>query len=241
MLKMHYEYNNTGSNSTVVFLHGWGLNGNSFNSIINRIKNASILKVDFYGFGQSVQPKEYFDTYEYAYQIFLLLKKLNIKNIVLVGHSFGGRVAIVLSSVFNIKVRNLVLTSSAGINRFNLKTWLKIKWYKFLKVLKRMRIISDNKLSYSGSVDYKNADKLMRRILVNVVNQDLKYLLNDISAKTLLVWDKKDKDTPYYICKTLRGYINNSKVVLYNNGGHFVAFENINKFSSEINNILVNG
>ena len=241
MLKMHYEYNNTGSNSTVVFLHGWGLNGNSFNSIINRINNSSILKVDFYGFGQSVQPKEYFDTYEYAYQIFLLLKKLNIKNIVLVGHSFGGRVAIVLSSVFNINVRNLVLTSSAGINRFNLKTWLKIKWYKFLKVLNRMRIISDDKLSYSGSVDYKNADKLMRKILINVVNQDLKYLLNDISAKTLLVWDKKDKDTPYCICKTLRRCINNSKVVLYNNGGHFVAFENMNKFSSEINNILVNG
>ena len=106
MLNLHYEYKNLGSDLTIVFLHGWGIDGNSFNRIIDRLKDVSILKIDFYGFGKSSEPYEYFDTYEYAYQIFLLLKKLNISKAIVVGHSFGGRVAILLSSIFKISIRS---------------------------------------------------------------------------------------------------------------------------------------
>ena len=240
MINLHYEFNNIGSNSVVVFLHGWGLNGNSFDPIISRLKNSSYVKIDFYGFGQSDEPKEYFDAYEYAYQIFLLLKKLEIEEVVLVGHSFGGRIAILLSSVFQIQVKNLVLTSSAGVNKFNIKTWIKIRWYKILKLLNKFKIVSDKKINNCGSVDYKNASIVMRKILIKVVNQDLKYLLKNILSNTLLVWDKKDKDTPYYICKTLRSYIKDTSVILYKTGGHFAAFYNVNKFSLELNKIIVN-
>ena len=76
MLKINYYYKNNGSQKTIVFLHGWGLSGNSFGGIINNLPSVSILKIDLYGFGKSQMPKNYFDTYEYSYQIFLLLKKL---------------------------------------------------------------------------------------------------------------------------------------------------------------------
>ena len=238
MINLHYEFNNIGSKTTVLFLHGWGLSGNSFNSIISRLNPINVLKVDLYGFGKSSESREYFDAYEYAYQIFLLLKELSIDEVIMVGHSFGGRLSIILSSVFGINVKNLVLTSSAGINRFNIKTWCKVRLYKLIKFLIKLKIISSKKLKNYGSRDYKNSSVIMKKILVKVVRQDLRFLLKNITTKTLLIWDKNDKDTPYYICKVLNRNIKNSQVVLYKNGGHFVAFANINKFAFDFNNFI---
>ena len=129
-MKLNFDYINNGTDKIIVFLHGWGCSKNIWNKIINKLNNVSILNIDLFGFGESDEPRDYFDTYEYSYQIFLLLKKLDIKNIVFVGHSFGGRLAILLSSIFDLSISGCVLTSSAGLNKFNLVKWVKIKWYK---------------------------------------------------------------------------------------------------------------
>ncbi len=234
---MYYEFNNVGSRVTIVYLHGWGLSGNSFDKILSYIGDVSYVKLDLLGFGRSSEPEEYFDVYEYAYQIFLLLKKLGIKNIVFVGHSFGGRLAIILSSVFDIDVKNMVLTSSAGLIGFNLIRWLKIKIFKFKKSLVNLGILNKKNLIKSGSKDYLNASKIMRKVLVKVVNQDLTFLLKNINVKVYLVWDKKDKETPLWICKKLNKNILNADTIFYKTGGHFVAFKNANKFAKLIKNI----
>ena len=122
MLKLNYDYVNRNTPMTYVFLHGWGCSKNYWNKVIAKLNEVSILNIDLFGFGESEDPYDYFDTYEYAYQIFLLLKKLGINKIVLVGHSFGGRLSILLSSIFDVDVSVCVLTSSAGLNKFNLLT-----------------------------------------------------------------------------------------------------------------------
>lgn len=232
MIGINYNYIKSDSDITIVFLHGWGLSGKSFNKIIGNIENFSMLKVDLPGFGGSNNPKEYFDTFEYSYQIFLLLKCLKINKIVLVGHSFGGRLGILLSSVFGLDVVGCVLTSSAGLNRFSLVKWLKIKKYKFIKKLVDKKILNSKMLQGYGSVDYKNANPVLQKVLIRVVNQDLKSYAKLIGVKTLLVWDKKDEATPFWICRKFHRHICNSKVVVMNKGGHFVAFVNVLKVSN---------
>ena len=205
-----------GKNPTIVFLHGWGTSGECFKSIVDNLNTDNqILILDFFGFGKSDEPYDYFDTYEYSYSIFLLLKKLNIDEIVLIGHSFGGRISIILSSIFGLKIKGLILTSSAGINRFSLIKWVKIKWYKILKKLSS-KIMFINNFLPSGSDDYKILSSLMKKIFIRIINQDLKYLLNKIKIKTLLVWDKYDNITPYYICRILNTFIYQSKIILFN-------------------------
>lgn len=233
---MFYEYVEKKSEVTFVFLHGWGLNGDSFNKIINKLLDASVLKIDLYGFGKSKMPKNYFDTYEYAYQIFLLLKKLNIRNIILVGHSFGGRLAILLSSVFDINILSCVLTSSAGLNRFSLIKWIRVRIYKVKKKICKLRgveLVDKN----AGSLDYRNANEQLKRVLIRVVNQDLRMYLSKIKIKTLLVWDKRDRDTPYWMCKKLHKIIEKSKIITFESGGHFTAFYNTNKFAKLLNGV----
>lgn len=236
-MKINLDFELIGQNSpTIILLHGWGLDKNYFDKLVHLMKpNQKILSLDFFGFGKSSEPRDYFDTYEYAYYVFVMLKRLKLDNVILVGHSFGGRIAILLSSIFNLNVTSLILTSSAGINRFSLLKFLKIYRYKFLKYLVKNNIINKKFLENFGSKDYKKTSSNLRKVFVRVVNQDLKYLLNKINAKTTLVWDKKDKETPYFICNTLNRKIKNSEIIRFSTGGHFVYLYNLNKFANVIN------
>lgn len=238
-MKLYLDYNLTNGDNNIcyVFLHGWGMKKECFDKIISQMNiNGQILSLDFFGFGNSTEPKKYFDTYEYAYYIYLKLKNLNIKNIVLIGHSFGGRIAILLSSIFDINVKAQILTSSSGINYCNLKNKLKVLRYKFCKTLVKLKVLKKDRLNKFGSADYKNCNEVMRSVFVKVVNQDLRKHLKHIDCSTVLVWDKKDKETPYIIAKILYRNIKRSKLVNYKNGGHFAFLYNTNKFSQLINN-----
>ena len=70
---MNLDYKLIGKNSpAIVFLHGWGMSKECFDDIIQKIdEGPMILSLDFFGFGKSLEPKEYFDTYEYAYSVSL--------------------------------------------------------------------------------------------------------------------------------------------------------------------------
>lgn len=241
MLKMNYDFVNKCNECAIVLLHGWGLSKECFDNIASLINvDLSILKIDLPGFGKSEYPKDYFDTHEYAYQIFLLIKKLKLNNIILVGHSFGGRLAILLSSIYNINVEALVLTSSAGLNRFSLLKWLRVIRYKFLKYLVAKKVIAKSAISKCGSDDYKKLQPIMKGVFVRVVNQDLTCYLSSIVVKRVyLVWDRCDNDTPYWICKKLKKHIINSQVVCYGYGGHFTAFKNMGKFAKLLNEICI--
>lgn len=227
------SYELIGKNEPViVFLHGWGMDSSCFDGVINKLSpEQKILKIDFFSFGKSEKAEEYFDTYEYAYHIFLLIKRLDIKNIVLVGHSFGGRIAIILSSIFNLDIKNIILTSSAGVNRFCLSRKIKIAYYKFVKFLVNKRVLKNSILNSFGSSDYKKLDNIDRLVFIKVVNQDLYYLLKFIKCNTTLVWDKKDDITPYWICKKLFKGLISPNIELFTYGKHYAFLYNIDKFA----------
>ena len=96
-----------------------------------------------------------------------------------------------------------------------------------------------NKLHKFGSSDYLKLDNQMRAIFIKVVNQDLSQLLSKINCYTLLVWDKKDKVTPYWICNKLFRLIKQSKKIILQNGGHFACFYNVIKFVNIVEQMSV--
>ncbi len=232
-LHLEYKFNRiSNEKKCIVFLHGWGMNQNCFDKVVSNLGNSNnILSLDFFGFGKSSEGREYFDTYEYAYYVYCLLKKLKMNSVILFGHSFGGRVALLLSSIFDINIEYLVLTSSAGVNYFDFKKEIRILKYKVCKFLVKHKLIRRDVLLKFGSDDYKKCNDISRSIFVKVVNQDLKKHLKKVNSKTLLVWDKKDKITPYKICKVLNKNIVSSQVVLFKSGGHFTFLNNTYKIS----------
>ena len=81
-----------------------------------------------------------------------------------------------------------------------------------------------------GSDDYKQLNDIMKQTFVKVVNEDLSDDARKISIPTLLVWGKKDKDTPLYMGKTFNKLIKNSKLIILN-GGHYCHIENLQEYS----------
>ena len=226
--------------SFVLFLHGWGGSTNSFLSLAKKLDNDyKVILLDFYGFGKSRFPNNALDTYEYAIQIYLFLKRRNISELSIVSHSFGGRVAIILSSVFNIKINKLVLISTAGVlPRRTIKYRIKVLKYKIYKKLSKYKIVSANSLSKFGSDEYKQLADLQKKSYVKIVNQGLEFLMKNITNTTLIVWGDEDKTTPLYMGKKINKLIKNSKLFIYENSGHFSHMENFNNFSKLLGTYL---
>lgn len=224
---------------SILILPGWGNTKNTFSYIIKFLSRFfTVYIIDLPGFGGSSFPSKDLTIYDYADLINNFITHLNIKNPILIGHSFGGRIIITLCGYYNKNFDKLILIDSAGIKpKKSVYKILKTYLYKFLKKLKflfpkKKRKQYLNKLiCIFGSTDYKNLNENMRKTFINIVNEDLSYYLKNIKSETLLIWGKKDIDTPLKDGKKMNKLIKNSALIELN-GSHFCYLENINLINS---------
>ena len=216
-----------GQGQDIIFLHGWGGSIDSFRGVGEYFSTKyRCTLVDFYGFGDS--PLLGALTLEdYAKGIEELIEYYSMKDVVLVGHSFGGRVAILLASRNN-NIKSIVLVDSAGLKpRFSLKKFFKKTTYRLKKALKM-------DVSKCGSADYRQLSGDMRETFKNIVNFHLDFCLKDIRCSTLIIWGKRDKDTPPYMARRLRKRIYNSGLVFLK-GGHYSYLDCYGQFLAILN------
>lgn len=231
---MHYITFGKRENPVVVFLHGWGGSVDSFYLVAKTIAFLGFyaVVVDFAGFGKTPEPTEPKTIESYADDVEQLIKNLKLNNVSVVGHSFGGRVGIILGS--RRLVDKLVLVDSAGIvPKRGIIYKIKVRRYKRLKNKVKKGKASPDKLEKFGSSDYRGLSPVMKSTFVNVVNKDLTGCLSDITSKTLIVWGKRDKDTPLYMARIMKRRIKNSRLILYD-AGHYSYLENMDKFVEDI-------
>jgi len=213
-----------GSGIPVVLLHGWGGSLKSFEYCEKWFadRGRTVINIDLLGFGESEMPKSTYTIFDYASDIGNLLDKLGYNVYYLIGHSFGGRIAIILGS--SQKVKKMILVDSAGIKprrgpRFYYKT---LKY----KVKKRLKLNTKN----LGSSDYKALHPQMRSVFVSVVNTHLNKRVKAIKASTLIVWGSKDKDTPLYMAKYLNRHIKDSGLVIFDGASHYSYLDRYGDF-----------
>lgn len=228
-INVNFEYVKK-SDKTIVFLHGWGGGISSFKAGFDYFFNNSeysLLNIDLPPFGESDEPLKNFTIYDYYELVKTLIFKLKIKSINIISHSFGGRIAILLASKKEVKVESLILIASAGIKaKKSLKTRFEIISYKFKKKFSK----NSKKLNKMGSRDYRLLSNNMKQVFVNVVNENLKKYLKNITCKTLIIWAKDDYETPKYMAKILNKKIKNSGLIMFNDGGHFCYLKYHTKF-----------
>jgi pimeloyl-ACP methyl ester carboxylesterase len=244
-LKIYYE--SKGEGVSVILLHGWGGQALSFKPVFDfLVKSHSVYVLDLPGFGRSNTPPHTWGTFDYASFIAKFFTKLGITKAHIIGHSFGGRIAIVLAANFPEVVDKLILVNSAGI-----RPKRTIKYYIFITIAKIGKILLSpkiwgkygehikNALYYLvGSEDYRNAGEL-RDVLVKVVNEDLRDLLHRIDVPTLLVWGDKDKKTPLLHARIMEEKIKNARLVVLKNAGHFSYLDDFPQFCRIISEFLI--
>jgi len=242
-LKVHYEVH--GEGQPIVLLHGWGTSLRLYDSVMNFLKsNYKVYTLDFPGFGLSEEPKNVWSVYDYADMTEIFLDEQSIKNPVLMGHSFGGRISIILGARRAIK--KIILVDSAGVKpKRKANYYLKVYFYKFMKHIERipgMRLLFGDLIdayrNKAGSTDYKSASVMMRRILSKVVNDDLQHLMEKISASTLLIWGSNDTATPVADGRIMEKKIPDAALIVFDGAGHYSYLERPLEFKAIVENFI---
>lgn len=209
----------------LVFLHGWGQNIEMMRPIADPFqKEYRIVIFDLPGHGNSSEPQYAWQFEEFVTFLHEFLTNLKIENPILLGHSFGGKIALLYASKYNVK--KLIVFGSPykkEIQTLSIKT-------KILKSLKKVPVLKNLEQfakKHIGSTDYKNASKIMREILVNHVNYDITEQTKKITCPTLIIWGSKDEAVPLENAYLLEKNITNAGVVVYENCTHYAYLENL--------------
>lgn len=234
--KININYIQYGSGSDIVLLHGWGQNIEMMKPLGDNFqKKYRITIIDLPGFGQSDEPEHDLTVSDYSDILKELLDSIGVKNPIVIGHSFGGRVAIVYSA--NNPVKKLVLFGSPCI-RHDEKVSLKTKTLKTLKKVPGLNKLEGFAKKHIGSRDYKTASEVMRKILVNVVNEDLSNYAKMIKCPTLLIWGDNDTEAPVNDAKELESIMKDAALIVLPNSTHYAYLENLGYVTKILNNFF---
>ena len=226
------NYKQYGKGEDVVLLHGWGQNIEMMKPLGDNLSDHfRITIIDLPGFGLSKEPDYAWTIFDYTEMVHDLLKELKIDNPIMMGHSFGGRIAIVYASKY--PVHKLVLFGSPCV-RHEYKSF-KQTILKKLKKIKLLTPLVNVMKKHMGSEDYRNASPIMRDILVKTVNQDLSENAKKIKCSTLLIWGENDAAVPVSEAKELDSLLKDSALIILP-GTHYCYLENLN----QVVNILYN-
>lgn len=223
------------SEELVVMLHGWGAKAELFDRLIALIsKKYRVAAPNMPGFGGSDEPKEPWSVDDYVNFVLDFIKPYSPKKVILIGHSFGGRVIIKLASrTLPFEISKIILIDAAGIKpKKSLRQRLSLWAYKLGKAVFSLPPIKaifpdavEKMRQKRGSQDYKSATPIMRQTLVNVVNEDLTHLLGGIKAPSLLIWGTADTATPISDAELMEKLIPDAGLVRVEGAGHFSFLE----------------
>lgn len=224
---------------TILLLHGWGRDKQAMMPLANLLGNFldeeyQTRAIDLPGFGETLAPEDVWSPSQYADYVAKHCKKMDYKNLVVVGHSFGGKVGALMALRHPQLVDRLVMIGASGLKRKR-SIFYKVKAFG-LKMLGRMAGLCDRFFKTSlreayrrrfGSADYRAARGVMKDILVRTVNEDISNQVREIKQKTLLIYGDQDCETPAKdIGKRYQALINDAELIILNHYGHNDILDN---------------
>lgn len=227
-LDISYEIINPNAKVDMIVLHGWGSNKGlmkkSFSSYMDTFRH---IYIDLPGFGGSTCNLT-LTTKDYARIVELLMIHLNAQKDIIVGHSFGGKIAVLLDPSV------LVLLSSAGIYwPKSLKIRLKIAVFKMMKIFGLAGL-----KKYFIAEDAKSLNEPMYETFKNVVNEDFSKEFESYIGKALICWGNADSATPLKSANKINELIKDSKLEIYQ-GDHYFFMQHAKDISNKIENTFL--
>ena len=234
-INVNYELYGEG-NDTIVLLHGWGQNIEMMKPIGDNLRREhQILIIDLPGFGLSDEPDFPWTLYDYVEILKEMIESLKLKNIILMGHSFGGKISLLYASMYPVK--KIVVFGSpykCKVAKDNLKT----RTLKKLKKIPGLNKLEEFAKKHIGSTDYKNASPMMREVLVNHVNLDITEEVKKIKSPLLIIWGTNDAAVPIADAYELEKLVPGSGLVVYPNCTHYAYLENLGQTINVLRSFL---
>ena len=225
---LSYEIVNPNAKVDLIILHGWGSNKNlmkkAFSPYMDGFRH---IYIDLPGFGASTCSTS-LTTFDVSNIVELFITQINASKDIVLGHSFGGKVALLLEP------KLLVLVATAGIY---IKKSLKIKSKIFL--FKTFKFLGLSKFrSLFVADDAKELNEYMYQTFKNVDNEYFYDNFSNYKGETLLCWGKDDTATPLSSAKKIGKLIKKSTLEVYE-GDHYFFLKNAQNISQKIENTFL--
>jgi len=247
---LNVNYKVAGEGQPILILHGWGSSSDSWSKIQETLakKGYFVVCPDLPGFGKSETPPEPWTLNNYAKLVIDFSNSQNLRDFYLIAHSFGGRIAVKLTTVYAERIRKLILCDSAGIK---IKPEIKTKIILLMSEagnavfsLKPFVIFKDFARNFFYCFlrykDYVKANSIMRETMKKVLVEDLLPEIPKIKNKTLIVWGDKDKMVPVKYAYLFKEKISDSRLEIFPKVGHSPHLEVPGLLSEKILNFLKN-
>ncbi len=227
----------------VVWLHGWGRRGRDFAVCATNLADRGVASVtlDLPGFGASPLPTVAGGARHYATLLAGPLKDLSAGRLILVGHSFGGRIATVLAATHPEFVAGVVLTG-APLLRTGPSGAPPLQ-YRIIRALHRRGMIGEQRMEAArqrfGSLDYRNATGVLRDVLVASVNESYEDELAHITVPVALVWGEHDTEVPVAVAERAQNLIHSAHSLrVVASVGHLMPIEAPQELVAEVEKLL---
>ena len=203
----------------VIALHGWSRTGADFERILSGL---DALALHLPGFGPTSPPPAAWTPADYADELAKALQ--GMPPVVVLGHSFGGRVAVRLAARHPECVQALVLTG-VPLTRVSSKTKPAFA-YRVGRALHRLRLLPEASMEALrqkyGSADYKAASGVMREILVKTVGEDYLEDAALVRAPVYMVWGELDTPAPVAAAEKALSFFPRATLRVVAGAGHLL-------------------
>lgn len=228
-----------GEGPAILMLHGWGANIQLLQPLAQKLVPLGyrVYMLDLPGFGQSTPPPSAWTVSDYANFVIGYMDHHGLAQVYLFGHSFGGRLSLVLGAKHAERLIKMTLADSAGIrSQPNPNAQFRLKAYRF--ALNSLQKIGLNGPAQSlrewyndryASADYKAAQGVMRETFIKVISEDLLPHAAEVKVSTLLFWGDQDEDTPLWHGQKLEQTIPDAGLVVYEGAGHYSYLDRVDQ------------
>ncbi|MBY0479450.1 MAG: alpha/beta hydrolase [Chitinophagaceae bacterium] len=254
-VKLHVT--DLGEGKTVVLIHGWPLSDAMYEYQYHDLvqKRFRVVGITLRGFGKSDKPYGKYDYDVYADDIKVVLDKLDIKDATLGGFSMGGAIAIHYVAKYNAAhISKLALFGAAA------PVWTKRADYPFgfskedvngliqLSMTNRPQLLenfgkifgaTETALSiglgnWLGGINFEASSYATTQSLIALRETDLRSELSKIKIPAAIFHGVKDKICEFALAEQMQKGIKNSYIVRFENSGHGLFLEELEKFNAEL-------
>ncbi|MBI2411067.1 MAG: alpha/beta hydrolase [Candidatus Kerfeldbacteria bacterium] len=229
----------------ILFLHGWGGSAMSFQALWQELINGQIARrliaIDFPGFGRSPAPTQPWNVHAYAECVVKYLDVLHIKQVILVSHSFGGRVTTKLLYEHPNRVRRVVYIAPAGIRNHEKRIGVITRLATAMKVIFELPLLNRlfptvKKWGYMliGGHDYLHTSGVMKQTFQNVIAEDLSPVFETITQPVKIFWGQHDSYVPVEQSEFMKNKIPHADVRIFGDGRHGIHTTHAQQIAEDI-------
>jgi pimeloyl-ACP methyl ester carboxylesterase len=232
-------------NKFIIILHGWKVPPDRYIGLRGLLKKRgyNVYAPDFPGVGNSSAPDRPYTLDDYVIFLEKYIEKQKLNKLILIGHSFGGRVGIRYTYKHPEKVEMLYLTGTPGlvpVGSAKIKLFLIIsKTGKAIFSLPVLSAISVpvRKLLYklSGATDYSRLAGVMKETFKLVIRDSLIDNMAHITVPVKLVWGGNDTVVPVSIARQMQRIIPGSKLAVIPGATHKAPYDDTVQFINALN------